>query len=151
MRSQASVSKEALHKSYMNALHGVGAGNAELHSNRRKMTDNTYEQLMREVREISHEYRRLLMPADVVAEARKFETNNEIESWHMDAIVNWINRGRDQCAGWHNGTDIYVFTPEGEIRACVGDWICKDSTGAFCVRSDKDVRAVATARSEEKP
>lgn len=155
MRKQALVSKEALHKAYMNALHSVGAGNAELHSNRVRMTDHTYARLMSEVREISSEFRRLMMNITVPMKAMKFETNNDVGSTHMDSIVNWMNQGRDHCAGWHNGTDIFVFAPEGEIRACVGDWICKDPTGSFCVRGDKHVQAfatpaVATERGEDK-
>lgn len=68
----------------------------------------------------------------VVIEARQFTTNNEIGSPQMDSIVDWINYGRlAGCGAWHNGTDIYVRTLEGEMRAECGDWIIKGVKGEF--------------------
>jgi len=67
----------------------------------------------------------------VVIEAKKFTTNNEIGSPTMDAIVNWINQGSIKPNAWHNGTDIYILTLEGEMRAKIGDWIIKGVNGEF--------------------
>lgn len=67
----------------------------------------------------------------VVIEARRFDTNNEVGSPTMDAIVNWINQGRVKMGAWHNCTDIYIQTLEGEMRASVGDWIIKGVKGEF--------------------
>ena len=49
----------------------------------------------------------------------------------MDAIVLWMNQGRDKCNAWHNGTDIFVLTLEGEMRATVGDYIIRGVQGEF--------------------
>ena len=67
----------------------------------------------------------------VVLEATCFTTNNEAGSPTMDAIVNWINQGRDEVGAWHNGTDIFVRTLEGEMRATVGDYIIRGVKGEF--------------------
>ncbi len=62
----------------------------------------------------------------VVIEARQFTTNNEVGSPQMDRIVDWVNYGRlAGCGARHNGTDIFVSTLEGEMRAECGDWIIK--------------------------
>lgn len=66
-------------------------------------------------------------------EAMQFETNNEVGSPNMNAIVNWMNQGRDKPNGWHNGTNIFVSTARGEVRADVKDWIVKDSLIQFYV------------------
>jgi hypothetical protein len=62
----------------------------------------------------------------VVIEAVQFSTNNEVGSPQMDSVVNWVNQGRDTVGAWHNGTDIFIMTLEGEMRATVGDWIIKE-------------------------
>lgn len=68
----------------------------------------------------------------VVIEARRFETNNESNGApHMDALVLWMNQGRSEPAAWHNGTDIYINTLEGQMRADVGDWIVRGVAGEF--------------------
>lgn len=67
----------------------------------------------------------------VVIEARKFLTNNEPTTSHMDELVLWMNQGNELCKAWHNGTDIYIKTLEGEMRASVGDWIIKGVKGEF--------------------
>ncbi len=67
----------------------------------------------------------------VVIEAMKFETNNEAGSPNMDAIVNWMNQGQFAPQGWHNGTNIFINTLEGEMRANVGDWIIRGVKGEF--------------------
>jgi len=67
----------------------------------------------------------------VVIEAMQFETNNEVGSPNMDAIVNWANQGKDAVTAWHNGTDIFIPTLEGEMRATVGDWIIRGVQGEF--------------------
>lgn len=67
----------------------------------------------------------------VVIEAMQFTTNNEAGSPTMDAIVNWANQGSDVVRAWHNGTDIFIATLEGEMRATVGDWIIRGVKGEF--------------------
>ncbi len=67
----------------------------------------------------------------VVIEAMQFTTNNEAGSPAMDAIVNWANQGRDKPNAWHNGTNIFINTLEGEMRADVGDWIIRGVKGEF--------------------
>lgn len=65
----------------------------------------------------------------VVVEALRFTTNNEPDNLTMEKIVNWIND--NQKVAWHNGTDIYIDTLEGEMRATVGDYIIKGVNGEF--------------------
>lgn len=67
----------------------------------------------------------------VVIEAEQFTTNNEAGSPTMDRLVNWMNQGREAMVAWHNGTDIYIATLEGDHRATVGDWIIKGVKGEF--------------------
>ncbi len=67
----------------------------------------------------------------VVIEAMQFTTNNEVDSPTMDAIVNWANQGQMQPNAWHNCTDIFIKTLEGEMKAQVGDWIIKGVKGEF--------------------
>lgn len=66
----------------------------------------------------------------VEVEARKFETNNEAGTAHMDELVAWINEnGKREAA--HNGTDILIRTLEGVMQATVGDYIIKGVQGEF--------------------
>lgn len=67
----------------------------------------------------------------VVIEAMQFKTNNEVGSPNMDAIVNWVNQGQTNSGAWHNGTDIYIKTLEGEMKAEVGDFIIQGVKGEF--------------------
>lgn len=72
----------------------------------------------------------------VEVEAMHFKTNNESGPGApcMDAIVLWINQGRDirEQHAWHNGTDIFIDTTlEGTMRANCGDWIIRDVKGEF--------------------
>jgi hypothetical protein len=67
----------------------------------------------------------------VVISAMRFNTNNEVGSPDMDSIVNWMNQGQDKCQAWHNGTDIFIITLEGEMRASVGDYIIKGVQAEF--------------------
>ncbi len=67
----------------------------------------------------------------IVIETMVFETNNEVESPNMDAIVNWMNQGKDKMQAWHNGTNIFISTLEGEMRADVGDYIIRGIKGEF--------------------
>ncbi|RJE47667.1 hypothetical protein A7K50_03195 [Dehalobacter sp. MCB1] len=68
----------------------------------------------------------------VVIEALQFKTNNEPKgSPNMDSIVNWANQGKDKINAWHNGTNIFISTLEGEMRADVGDFIIKGIQGEF--------------------
>lgn len=67
----------------------------------------------------------------VVVHAMQFETNNESGDVNMNAIVIAINQGRDKPGAWHNGTNIFILTLEGEMRAEVGDWIIRGVKGEF--------------------
>ena len=51
----------------------------------------------------------------------------------MDAIVNWINQGKGPADrhAWHNSTDIYINTLEGQMLARCGDYIIKGVQGEF--------------------
>lgn len=65
----------------------------------------------------------------VVIEARKFRTDNEPDDLNMNEIVGWIvNNGGNAR---HDGTDIYIKTLEGEMRAVCGDWIIRGVKGEF--------------------
>lgn len=68
----------------------------------------------------------------VVVQAFRFSTNND-DGINMNAIVGWMNQGKDapQPNGWHNGTDIFIFTLEGTMRATVGDWIIRGVQSEF--------------------
>ena len=63
--------------------------------------------------------------------AMQFTTNNEVGSPAMDAVVNWANQGRNEMLAWHNGTDIFIETLEGKMRAEVGWWIIRGVQGEF--------------------
>jgi hypothetical protein len=67
----------------------------------------------------------------VVIEAMQFETNNESDDRNMNAVCIWANQGRspDGCYCWHNGTNIFVWTLEGTMRADVKDWIIRGVKG----------------------
>ena len=67
----------------------------------------------------------------IVIEAMCFSTNNESGSPTMDSIVNWANQGEPKCNAWHNGTNIFISTLEGEMMASVGDFIIKGVNGEF--------------------
>lgn len=67
----------------------------------------------------------------VAIEARQFETNNEADDTHMDALVDWINVESGEVKARHDSTDIYIETLEGTHRAEVGDWIIKGVQGEF--------------------
>ncbi len=68
----------------------------------------------------------------VVIEAMQFETNNEIGSPNMDAVCNWANQGKGESAPlFHDGTNIFVRTLEGTMRADVKDWIIRGVKGEF--------------------
>ena len=65
----------------------------------------------------------------VVIEARQFITNNEVDDKNMNDITQWIM----SCGGnaIHDGTDIYIETLEGTMRAMCKDWIIKGVDGEF--------------------
>lgn len=67
----------------------------------------------------------------VVIEAMQFETNNDAGDANMNAVCMWANQGRQPEATfcWHNGTNIFVSTTEGMMRADVKDWIIKGVKG----------------------
>ena len=67
----------------------------------------------------------------VVIEARQFETNNEADEANMNDLVRWMNQGSATMQAWHNGTDIFIKTLDGEMRATVEDWIIKGVKGEF--------------------
>lgn len=64
----------------------------------------------------------------VVIEARQFVAD---DNKCRDALVLWINQGRDTVGAWQNGTHIFIHTLEGEHRAIYGDWIIKGVKGEF--------------------
>lgn len=80
---------------------------------------------------IAMKFRKL--PVEI--EAAQFRTNNEPGPGapNMDAIVLWINQGRpmDAFHAWHNGTEIFIQTLEGTMRASCGDWIIRGVKGEF--------------------
>lgn len=65
----------------------------------------------------------------VEVEAMQFKTNNDPDDLHMDAIVNWVCGNGSRAR--HDGTDIYIYTLEGTMRAEVGDWIIRGVNGEF--------------------
>lgn len=67
----------------------------------------------------------------VVIEAVQFTTNNERGSPTMDRIVSWVNEHSIGKIARHDGTDIYIVTLEGTMRASVGDWIIRGVNGEF--------------------
>jgi hypothetical protein len=67
----------------------------------------------------------------VVIEARRFETNNEAGDKNMNELVIWMNQGEPKMRAWHNGTNVFVATLEGEMKADVGDWIICGVKGEF--------------------
>jgi len=71
----------------------------------------------------------------VEIEAMHFSTNNEEGSPTMDKIVNWINAGQSltdkKRIAWHNGTDIFIQTLEGEMTATCGDYIIRGVKDEF--------------------
>lgn len=69
----------------------------------------------------------------IEVQAMHFDTNNKVNNSQMDSIVNWINQGKDSGDrhAWHNDTNIFISTLEGEMRANVGDWIIKGVKGEF--------------------
>lgn len=64
----------------------------------------------------------------VEIEARQFKTNND-DGTHLNSLVGWIvnNNG----LAWHDGTDLYIKTLEGEMRADCFDWIICGVKGEF--------------------
>jgi len=62
----------------------------------------------------------------VSIEARQFTNNNEPGNVQMNELVAWIGGG-----AYHNGTDIFIPTLEGEMRAVHGDWIIRGVKGEF--------------------
>ena len=62
-------------------------------------------------------------------EAVRFTTNNEPGDVEMHAIVSWICEHGGNAH--HNGTDIFVHTLEGTMRADVGDYIIRGVKGEF--------------------
>lgn len=67
----------------------------------------------------------------VEIEAFRFETNNETDDRNMNDICIWANQGKDEPPLSHNGTDIFIKTLEGTMRATCGDWIIKGVKGEF--------------------
>lgn len=70
----------------------------------------------------------------VVVYAIKFETNNESDDKNMNEIVKWVNQGKmenDILHAWHNGTNIFIRTLEGNMIAQCGDWIIRGVSGEF--------------------
>jgi len=64
----------------------------------------------------------------VEIEARQFETNND-RGLCLDNLVDWITSNGHTAS--HNGTDLFIKTLEGEMRADCTDWIIKGIKGEF--------------------
>jgi hypothetical protein len=64
----------------------------------------------------------------VVIEARQFTTNND-SGENLDALVAWVKENGQEAS--HNGTDIVIHTPEGDMTGSVGDYIIKGIKGEF--------------------
>lgn len=67
----------------------------------------------------------------VVIKAMQFKSDNDIGNKNMSDIVNWINQGRSEVGAWHNGTNIFINTLEGTMRADFGDFIIQGVKGEF--------------------
>lgn len=69
----------------------------------------------------------------VVIEAMQFVNNSQPDDKNMNEICIWVNQGVAQDArhAWHNGTNIFIQTLEGQMRADCGDWIIKGVNGEF--------------------
>lgn len=69
----------------------------------------------------------------VVIEAMRFVNNSEQDNKNMNEITIWINQGisADSEHAWHNGTNIFIPTLEGQMRADCGDWIIRGVKGEF--------------------
>ena len=88
----------------------------------------------------------------IVIEAMQFETNNEAGSPQMDAVCNWANQGKGESAPlFHDGTDIFVRTLEGVMRANVGDWIIRGVKGEFYPCKPDILEATYEAVSQLEP
>ncbi|HEU4430295.1 MAG TPA: hypothetical protein VFT98_16160 [Myxococcota bacterium] len=73
-------------------------------------------------------YRKKPVVVEAVVEAMQFDKD---ENATMDRIVIWMNQGRESVLAWHNGTDIFIETREGQHRALYGDWIIRGVQGEF--------------------
>lgn len=77
----------------------------------------------------------------IVVQARQFSSNNDEGTRLMDRLVFWVNDSGhptnyprltdNQPVARHDGTNIYINTVEGEMRASVGDWIVQGLRGEF--------------------
>ena len=63
--------------------------------------------------------------------AAQFTNNNEVGSSQMDSIIAWVNTNSADPIARHDGTDIYIKTLEGEMRASCGDYIIQGIKGEF--------------------
>ena len=62
--------------------------------------------------------------------AEHFDNNNDGDVT-LNRICIWINQGKQECGAWHNGTNIFIKTLEGEMRADFNDWIIQGVKGEF--------------------
>lgn len=69
----------------------------------------------------------------VVIEAMQFTNNSQPDDKNMNEICKWINQGiaADARHAWHNGTNIFIQTLEGQMLANCGDYIIKGVKGEF--------------------
>jgi hypothetical protein len=79
----------------------------------------------------------------VSIEARRFTNNNEADDAQMNELVAWIGG-----TAFHNGTDIFIPTLEGEMRAMCGDWIIRGVNGEFYPCKPEIFEATYVADSE---
>lgn len=85
----------------------------------------------------------------VEIEAKQFKTNNELGDINMGEVVLWINDNGGKAH--HDGTDIYIKTLEGEMRASVGDWIIRGVKGEFYPCKPDIFEQTYELVNEEKP
>jgi hypothetical protein len=64
----------------------------------------------------------------VQIEAMHFITNND-DGTCMKEIEDWIKSNGGKVL--NNNTDLYIKTPEGDMKASVSDWIIKGVNGEF--------------------
>lgn len=63
----------------------------------------------------------------VAIEARQLTNNNTNDQ--LNGLVNWIQSNGGNAG--HDGTDIYIHTLEGTMKANLHDWIIRGVQGEF--------------------
>lgn len=81
----------------------------------------------------------------VAVEARRIEDGN------IEEMVEWANAMRIAPVARHDGTGIFIKTPQGEIQADVGAWIVRSVLEEIYPIRDDVFRATYEAVEEEPP